>query len=105
MAVKLHSRFATADETAQVLGVSSKRVKEIKKLIDESIKSRRDSGIPWIAPAASRNALIEAHFHHAKKSGKFTKTLSTRSRRTRTSKKSSTPRRTQKRGKKTKTAR
>ena len=34
MAVRLNSRFATAEETADVLRVSSKRAKELRKLIE-----------------------------------------------------------------------
>jgi hypothetical protein len=41
MAVRLNSRFATADETADVLSLSSKRAKELRKLIGASNGARR----------------------------------------------------------------
>src|ERR1039458_8635199 len=60
MTVKIDSRFATSDETAEVLGLPSKRVKELRKLIEASMKARRASGISWVAPAATRSVLLSA---------------------------------------------
>jgi hypothetical protein len=110
MTVRITSRFATPNETARVLGVSSKRVKELAKLIDANMEARRASGISWIAPAASRKAFKAAHRRIAKKKSKmFTRVFARKSSpgsfRIRRSEKRKAPLRKQRRAKKPKTAR
>lgn len=102
MTVRIDSRFATANETADVLGVSRQRVKQLKKLIYASMKARRASGISWTAPAGSRKAPQVACARIAAKKSRM---MSPGSLRTKPSRKSNAPRRTLKRGKKSKTAR
>ena len=101
MAVKIDSRFATSDETAEVLGLPSKRVKELRKLIEASVKARRASGISWVAPAATRSALSALTPGDSEKVTKRPSTL----RKTKRSEKSESRRRTQKRAKRSQKAR
>jgi hypothetical protein len=98
MSVKIDSRFATAREIADVLGVSEKRVRELAKLVDSSKTARRAGGISWTAPAKSRDAsslalkLKRARTFELSDSHHF-----------KPSKKSKAIKRNQKRGKKSKT--
>jgi hypothetical protein len=106
MTVKIDSRFVTVDETADVLGVSSRRVKELRKIIECVKEGRRASGISWIAPAASSRSLGTAPVHFAAKKRKsLSAKLPSKSARAKSVPKSKELRGTKRRGKKSKTAR
>ena len=106
MTVIIDSRFATARETADVLGVSSQRVKQLAKLVDASMNAQRVNGTSRTAPTAGRKSYVMARAGAAKKKPRiFAKTSSVDFPGTRSSKKSKVPRRKPGRGKKSKTAR
>jgi hypothetical protein len=106
MTVIIDSRFATARETADVLGVSSQRVKQLAKLVDASMKAQRANGISGTAPTAGRKQYVMARAGIAKRKSKiFANKSSVDFPETRPSKKSKAPRRKPRRGKKSKTAR
>jgi hypothetical protein len=44
MSVTIDSRFATAEDTANALGVSARELKALRKLVDESLKTRGANG-------------------------------------------------------------
>lgn len=66
MGVRIDSRFVTTEETAKILGVSRRRVRELTKLMDElatsghqrkiSGRSRNGTKIAFVAKSASRSA-------------------------------------------------
>ena len=94
MATKVDSRFATPEDAAFVLGVSARRVQELKKLIESTVRSRRSEGVSWVPPAVPRLEMVSKE---AKSKGQAT--------RSRTSRKSKTYRGTGKRGKPSKKSR
>ena len=106
MTVIIDSRFATARETADVLGVSSQRVKQLAKLVDASMKAQRANGACGTAPTAGRKRYVMARAGAAKEKSKvFAKASSVDFPGTRPSRKSKAPRRKPGRGEKSKTAR
>ena len=106
MTVIIDSRFATARETADVLGVSSQRVKQLAKLVDDGMKAQRANGTSGPAPTARRKSYVMARAGTAKKKPKiFAKASSMDFPGTKPSKKSKAPRRKPGRGEKSKTAR
>ena len=99
MPVKIDSRFPTPEETAELFGVSAKRVRELRKMVEASINAKRAMGISWVAPASTRSALKAASStKYAMETPLDAGTIKKR-------KKSKTSRRTKRRGKKSKTAR
>jgi hypothetical protein len=99
MTERIDSRFATANETADVLGVRPRRVKELARLVKASMKARKASGISWRAPASTRKAL------RADASEVFNILAKVAYSREKPSTKSKGSRRKQRRGKKSKTVR
>jgi hypothetical protein len=106
MAVKIDSRFATADETANVLGVSSRRVKQLAKLVAASLKTRWGNGIPRTAPTGGLKGHVVARAGtEGQKTKTFAKKSSAGSLGTGSPKNFNSPRRKSRRGKKSKAAR
>jgi hypothetical protein len=105
MTVRINSRFATADETADVLRVSSKRVKELRKLVDASVRARRANGISWLPPAATLKSLHEVLSENQRRSSTSFADSATLSTRPKNSKRSKSPLGVQKRGKKSNSSR
>lgn len=106
MTVRINCRSATVNETADVLGVSAKRVKELRTIIEHAKKSRRAMGISWTPPAATSKSLGAVIDHTAEKGRRYSavKPFSESSKIKRL-KRSKGPRRTKRRGKKTKSTR
>src|ERR1700733_4399134 len=106
MTVRIDSRFASSNETADVLGMSRERLKQLTKLIDKNIKARGVNGVSWAAPSAHRMAQkVGSAQSPRRKSVNHARKLSRESITTHPSRKSKVPRRTKKRGKKSKTSR
>ena len=106
MTVRIDSPFATADETADALGVSSQRVKELARLVYGGINARRANGNSRTAPTASQRGCGVARTGIAKRKYKMSaKKSSVASLTTRPFKKSKAIRRKPRRGKKSKASR
>ena len=93
MGVRIDSRFVTTDETAKILGVSHRRVRELKKLIEADK-----------IPATARRAISALTRKRMKKAFARFKSDS-RSAKNGSPNRSKTRRGTKKRGKKTKATR
>jgi len=106
MTVRINSRSATVAETAAVLGVSAKRVRELRTIIDHAKASRRAMGISWTPPAATSKSLGAVIAHTVKKRRKNSgvKPFSESSK-IKHLKRSKGPLRTKRRGKKSKSTR
>jgi len=57
MTTKVDSRFATPKDTASILGVSARRVRELTRLIESIKRSRRSKGVSWVPPAMPRSEM------------------------------------------------
>jgi hypothetical protein len=53
MTTRIDAPFATSDETAAILGVSSKRVAELRHIMESAETPRRRKGIPWTPPSGT----------------------------------------------------
>lgn len=106
MTIRIDTQFITSNKTADVLGVSSRRVEQLRKIIDGSKIARKANGISWAPPAATFKSLARTGAEFGRiKSKKSSRKLSVNSSGTKSFKKSKAPRRTKKRGKKSKSTR